>query len=77
MAAFLSESGIEPHGILEDPEGALAATFDISAAPTTFIVDGSGRISFRLEGWSLRRWDQFMEIVDSLEGSGGEGSCTP
>jgi len=71
VARFLAQLETEPTATLEDPGSTLASTYDVRVMPTIFVVDGTGRITLRLEGWSSGRWAAFLEAVASLKDSGG------
>jgi len=51
VRAFLAKNRY-PFTVLLDPENTLSGRFDISAIPTTFIVDDEGRLAYRHVGFN-------------------------
>ena len=57
VARHMQERGLTFPAI-DDPDGALAKTWNVSGVPSHFIVDGAGNVRFRVVGyattWGLR-----------------------
>jgi len=51
VAAYVREHAIAP-SVIVDPQGALARRFGVGAYPTTFVLDGDGRIRHAEVGYS-------------------------
>jgi thiol-disulfide isomerase/thioredoxin len=62
---FLAKLGLERLAIYLDPSGAAQQAFAVRGLPTSFLIDGDGRIRARLEGAAT--WDA-PSMVQRLEG---------
>ena len=51
IAAYVSDHAIAPL-VIADPDGTLANRFGVGAFPTTFVIDGAGRIRHSEVGYS-------------------------
>jgi len=51
VAAYVNEHAIAPL-VIADPDGTLARRFGVGAFPTTFVIDGAGRIRHSEVGYS-------------------------
>lgn len=61
--------GNVPYGVVRDPDGAIAAAFDVAAPPTTVVVGPDGRVATSYLG-GVRR-DVVGPLLDRLLSSGG------
>lgn len=52
--------------VMYDPEGHLAADFDVQAMPSSFIIDGEGRIRHQHKGFFEDRTDDYEDEIRSL-----------
>ncbi len=67
VRAFLAKNRY-PFTVLLDPDNTLSSRFDISAIPTTFIVDDQGRLAYRHVGYNQWNSPQVrQEIAQLLE----------
>jgi cytochrome c biogenesis protein CcmG, thiol:disulfide interchange protein DsbE len=62
---FLEEH-IPRFGIVFDPDGRLAGKFGVKGIPTSFLIDRSGRIQWKHEGFRLRDRDALERQIRSL-----------
>jgi len=53
---FLAQHGIKNLGIYLDPKSAATDAFGVQGLPTSFLIDGDGRIIGKLEG--AAKWDE-------------------
>jgi thiol-disulfide isomerase/thioredoxin len=53
---FLTQHGIKNLGIYLDPKSAATDAFGVQGLPTSFLIDGDGRIIGKLEG--AAKWDE-------------------
>ena len=63
IAKFIQRLNLS-YPILLDPQSAVADRYGVGGLPTSFLIDGEGRLIGRLEG--SREWDS-PEAVDLLE----------
>ena len=60
------EAHIPLFGIVFDPDGRLAEKFGVQGIPTSFLIDRSGRIQWKHEGFRLRDRDGLERQIRSL-----------
>ena len=53
-------------GIVFDPDGRLAEKFGVKGIPTSFLIDRSGRVQWKHEGFRLRDRDALERQIRSL-----------
>ena len=53
-------------GIVFDPDGLLAGKFGVKGIPTSFLIDRSGRVQWKHEGFRLRDRDALERQIRSL-----------
>jgi peroxiredoxin len=68
-AAFIEPLGIS-YEVLLDVDGAVARAYGVSALPTTFLLDGRGRLAARILGESTP--DVFERLVKGLVSGHGD-----
>ncbi len=58
VIAFMEKKGIQKWPVISDEDGKLAQSYGVSAVPSTFIIDGKGKIRFKTAGltskWGLQ-----------------------
>lgn len=59
-----------PFPVLLDPESGLAGRFDVLSMPTTLLVDASGTVVSRHEGWSEQAFADLQARIAALRGGG-------
>jgi cytochrome c biogenesis protein CcmG/thiol:disulfide interchange protein DsbE len=62
---FLREHAAQFH-IVFDPEGLLPGKFRVRGMPTSFLIDRSGRVQARHEGFRLKDRDALAQQIRSL-----------
>jgi cytochrome c biogenesis protein CcmG/thiol:disulfide interchange protein DsbE len=65
-AEHFLEAHIPHFGIVFDPDGLLREKFGVTTIPTSFLIDRSGRIQWRHEGFRLRDREVLERQIRSL-----------
>jgi hypothetical protein len=52
--------------VIYDPHGDVAASYKIVGMPSAVLIDRSGRVRFRHEGFSLKKRDEYEAHVRTL-----------
>jgi cytochrome c biogenesis protein CcmG/thiol:disulfide interchange protein DsbE len=60
------EAHVPRFGIVFDPDGRLAEKFGVQGIPTSFLIDRSGHIQWKHEGFQLRDRDALERQIRSL-----------
>ncbi|MFP5406367.1 MAG: peroxiredoxin, partial [Gammaproteobacteria bacterium] len=64
---LLAEVGGDPASSVADPDGSLAAAWDVAGVPETFVVDAGGRLAREWRGVKVPgHVDEVLEFVQSL-----------
>ena len=60
-----------PFPVMLDPQSVQAGRFDVISMPTTLLVDASGEVVLRHEGWSEEAFADLKARIAALQGAGG------
>ena len=61
------------HNVLTDPKGKVAAQYELPGMPTSFIIDGNGKVVYRHLGFKEKDIDIIRQhVVTLLEASADE-----